>query len=365
MACSVVVVLLASAGACRREPAASDERAQAKPGPERATASEAASLVRKDGTIFAETELMGTHVSINLWVGTKGDALAASEAITDAMTEMARIEAIASEWRETSDLSRVNRQDGGQGVPVEVPPELVEILGRAAAISADTEGLFDVSFYSVGQLWRFEAGSKPPPAEAIAAQLPSVDWRAVELDAGAGTVALAKPGMKIGLGAIAKGYAVDRASALLHERGFANHIVEAGGDTQVSGKKGAESWRVGVQDPDETVGRVGHIVARDEAVVTSGNYARYFEWDGVHYTHILDPRTGWPIPVDRSPKSVTLIAQTATDADAYCTAVSVMTPEQGLAFVEARAQLEAVIIGPDGQLHVSSGLGERFVREDG
>jgi thiamine biosynthesis lipoprotein len=363
--------LLISIGACSRGSDTGDTGDRAdedrRPAEPRASAeiqakakAEAASLVREDGTIFAETELMGTRVSINLWVGPRGDALAASEAITDAIHEMARIEDIASEWRATSDLTHVNEAGGA---PVKVAPELLEILSRAAVISADTDGLFDVSFHGVGQLWRFEPGAQPPTSERIKEHLPSVDWRSIELDPHAGTVRLAKPGMKVGLGAIAKGYAVDRASALLLARGFANHIVEAGGDTQVSGQKGDKPWRVGVQDPQQTVGRIGHISARDEAVVTSGNYARFFEWEGVHYTHILDPRTGWPIPADRSPKSVTLVAKNATDADAYCTAVSVMEPAQGLAFVEARPQLEAVIIGPDDALYVSSGLRDRFVDE--
>ncbi len=344
----------------RDEQADAQASAGAEPGKQAAqrSASEAAALVRADGTIFAESELMGTRVSINVWVGQSGDALKASEAITDAFTEIARLEAIASEWQSTSDLSRLNRSNGE---PVEVPPELIEILARAQEVSLDTEGLFDVSFYAVGQLWSFEPGAQPPSPESIAEQLPKVDWRAIEIDAPERSVTLAKPGMKIGLGAIAKGYAVDQASALLHERGFANHIVEAGGDTQVSGQKGDKPWRVGVQDPKQTVGRIGYITAKDEAVVTSGNYARYFVWEGVHYTHILDPRTGWPIPVDKTPKSVTLVAKNATDADAYCTAVSVMDPERGLAFVEARPALEVIIIGPDDALYVSTGLKDRFV----
>ena len=366
----VGAALLLAAPACSREdsgPRSDSAGAQATAGAEaeakRDPAQDSArELVREDGTIFAETELMGTRVSINVWVGSGGDPLGASQAITAAINEMARIESIASEWRETSDLSRLNRSAGED---VEVPPELIEILARAAEISADTKGLFDVTFYSVGQLWRFTPGSEPPSKAAIDAHLPSVDWRAVELDAQARTVSFAKPDMKIGLGAIAKGYAVDRASALLHQRGFANHIVEAGGDTQVSGHKGSKPWRVGVQDPNADVGRIGHIIVDEdsEAVVTSGNYARYFEYQGVHYTHILDPRTGWPIPAERSPKSVTLVASNATDADAYCTAVSVMQPEEGLAFVEARPQLEAIIVGPDDRVHVSKGLKGRFVDE--
>ena len=319
-----------------------------------------AAPVRDDGTIFADAEMMGTRVSINLWIG-GGDAVKATKAINDAMFEMARIESIASEWRADTDLSRLNAH-AGEG-PQKVAPELVEILARAREVSADTGGLFDVSFYGVGQLWRFEPGAEPPSAEAIAERLPLVDWTKIEVDEQAHTAALAKAGMKVGLGAIAKGYAVDKAAALLRERGFANFIVEGGGDTYVSGRKGDKDWRVGVQDPKQTVGRVGYLVAEDQAVVTSGNYARFFVWDGVHYTHILDPRSGWPIETQHSPKSVTLVAKDATTADAYCTAVSVMKPEQGLAFVEARPALEAIIIGPDDQLLISSGLKSRFVDE--
>jgi thiamine biosynthesis lipoprotein len=371
LAAAICVVL----GACGRTDTPRDAETNAAPSDSAAPhatpdklrdEAKAAGLVRSDGTIFAETELMGTRASVNLWVGPDGEAFAGQEAITAAINEMARIEEIASEWREDSDLSRLNRS---HGEPVEVPPELFEILERAAAVSAATNGLFDVSFYAVGQLWKFEPGSRPPSPEEIAERLPAVDWRAIELDAAARTVRLAKPGMKIGLGAIAKGYAVDRASALLRARGFDNHIVEAGGDTQVSGQKGDKPWRVGVQDPEHPSGRIGHIVTntagpdRGESVVTSGNYARYFMWEGVHYTHILDPRSGWPIPADRTPKSVTIVARNATDADAYCTAVSVMEPAEGLAFVEAHPALEAVIIGPNDHVHVSSGLSERFVDE--
>ncbi len=355
---ALLAALLLACSPRERDPDAKPEAEAPPERPPQRSAAEAAELVRPDGTIFAESELMGTRVSINVWVGEGGDALAASEAITDAFAEIARLEGIASEWQTTSDLSRLNRSAGES---VLVPPELLEILGRAAAISAATEGLFDVSFHAVGQLWRFGPDARPPTPEAIAEQLPKVDWRAIELDPGAGAVTLTKPGMKIGLGAIAKGYAVDKAAALLRSRGFANHIVEAGGDTLVSGQKGDKRWKVGVQDPKQTVGRIGYIVAKDEAVVTSGTYARYFVWEGVHYTHILDPRTGWPIPVDRTPKSVTLVADNATDADAYCTAVSVMEPDRGMAFVEAHAGLEAIIIAPDDRVLVSSGLKDRFV----
>ncbi len=336
-------------------PASAREPARVAPEPAEAPP------IRPDGTIFAESELMGTRVSINLWLGPGEDAVAAGTAIRDAMAELSRIETIASEWQPESELSALNRAAGGE--PMKLSPELFEILARAKQVSADTGGLFDVTFHGVGELWTFSPGSKPPAAAAIAERLALIDWQQLELDATTQTARLAKPGMKVGLGAIAKGYAVDKAAALLTARGFHHHIVEAGGDTYVTGNKGEQAWRVGVQDPQQTVGRVGHLIVRDQSVVTSGNYARFFVWEGVHYTHILDPRTGWPVPADRTPKSVTLVAGDATTADAYCTAVSVMEPKVGLAFVEARPELGAIIIGPDDELLISSGLRAAFVDE--
>lgn len=362
-------VALALALACSPESApgiASKPESAPTPTPtptrDEAPAPDEAPPIRPDGTIFAETELMGTRASINLWLAPDEDAVAAGRAIRDAIGEMARIESIASEWQGDTELSALNRAAGGTAMPVS--PELFEILERAKQVSADTGGLFDVTFHGVGELWTFAPGSRPPPPEAIAERLALIDWQAIELDVATKSARLAKPGMKIGLGAIAKGYAVDRAAALLRERGFDHHIVEAGGDTYVTGTKGEQPWRVGVQDPESTgAGRIGHILARDESVVTSGNYARFFEWEGVHYTHILDPRTGWPVPAERTPKSVTLLAKDATTADAYCTAVSVMEPREGLAFVEARPELDAIIIAPNDEVLVSSGLRERFVAE--
>src|SRR5690606_13030029 len=118
---------------------------------------------------------------------------------------------------------------------------------------------------------------------------------------------LAKPGMKVGLGAIAKGYGVDRASAVLRDRGFNNHIVEGGGDTYVSGTKAGKPWMVGIQDP-KGPGSIAAIPAQDRAVVTSGDYQRYIEFEGTRYSHILDPRTGFPVPEDQSMQSITVLA---------------------------------------------------------
>lgn len=313
--------------------------------------------VRQDGTILAESTLMGTRVTVNVWLDPGHTAAEAGQAIEAAFDEMARLESILSEWQPDSAVSAVNDAAGGD--PVHVPPELFEVLERAAKVSAATDGSFDVTFHGVGSLWKFDPGSQPPDKAAIEKRLPLVDHRRVELDAKAQTVRLARAGMKIGLGAIAKGYIVDAASARLKQAGFRNHIVEGGGDTFVSGRKGTQPWVVGVQDPNKR-GAVGRLAAENEAVVTSGNYERYFDYAGTRYAHIIDPRTGWPLPYDESPRSVTVVAADATDADAYATAITVMGTQAGQRFLAATEGIEGVIIAADGEIHVSPGLSDRY-----
>lgn len=313
--------------------------------------------IRRDGTMYGTSELMGTTVSLNVFVGADGDAAKAGKAMEDALAEMARIESLMSEWKPNTELSALNDAAGKDAKPIS--PELFEVLQVAKRIHAETKGTFDVTFHGVGHLWSFKDGATPPTADAIKAALPLVDGAALELDQRATTARLPKEGMKIGLGAIAKGYAVDRASTLLRERGFANHVVEAGGDTYASGSKGDQPWRVGVKDP-ESQGSLGVLSIRGRAVVTSGDYMRFFEHEGRRYAHIIDPTTGWPIEASKSPKSVTLLAKDATQADAYCTAVTVMGSKAGLEFVESRPDLDAVIIERDGAVRVSSGLDEVY-----
>jgi len=322
--------------------------------------------VRKDGTIFADGVLMGTSISINVWLDPGKRPADAGAAMQAAFAEIARIETIMSEWQPTTELSKLNAAAGGE--PMTLSPELFTVLRRSREISEITGGAFDVTFYGVGQLWKFDRGSKPPAPEAIAAKLELVDWRGIELGAD-GRARLQKPGMKVGLGAIAKGYAVDRASAVLRERGFGNHVVEGGGDTYVAGTKGGKKWMVGVQNPHAKLdpsGKaapvLGALPSTDRSVVTSGDYERFFEYGGRRYAHIFDPRTGYPLEEAKSAQSVTLVAANATDADAFCTAVAVMGPERGMAFVEAHPELGAIIIARDGELTISQNLVDEFVR---
>ncbi|MEE9386313.1 MAG: FAD:protein FMN transferase [Nannocystaceae bacterium] len=300
---------------------------------------------------------MGTRFTINLWLGPRSGAVAAGDAVRAAFHEVARLEAIASEWQPDSDISRLNRAAGGE--PIVVAPDLIDLLNRSRTISEATAGAFDISFYAVGALWNFDPGSRPPSAEAIREQLMLVDWRLIHVDAARGRARLTRSGMRIGLGAIAKGYAVDRASHLLRARGFPDHIVEGGGDTYVAGTKGDQSWRVGIKDPAGH-GTLAALPVHNMAVVTSGTYERYFEYEGTQYTHILDPSTGWPIKRASSPLSVSAIATNATDADAFATAISVMGTEAGLRFVETKPGLDVVIVDTRGKLRFSAGLKDKL-----
>lgn len=318
---------------------------------------ERAPPVRKDGTIYAETQQMGTRMAINVYVGDR-PAAPAGAAIEAAFAEIERIEDIMSEWRPSSELSQLNADAGGPMRPLS--PELFEVLQRSKEIAELTGGAFDPTFYAVGQLWRYEPGARPPTREAIAEKLSLVDWRGIELDPATRSGRLAKPGMKVGLGAIAKGYAVDRASALLTERGYPDHIVEGGGDTYISGTKGGKTWMVGIQDP-EGPGSVAAIPAQDRAVVTSGDYQRFIEYEGVRYSHILDPRTGFPIPQERSLRSITIVGPNATDADAIATAVAVMGEEAGFAFIQSRPGWDAALITHSGDLRVTPELAKILV----
>ena len=344
----------------RGQPAPVRGTADPAPPPAGGGGSEATVPIRKDGTVYAESVLMGTRVSFNVWLPPKRSAAEAGRAIEAAFAEIERIDGVLSEWKPQTELSRLNRAARERRLDrYFVSDDLWAVLVEADRVSRISGGAFDVTFHGVGRLWSFEPGSRPPTPDAVARALASVGYSHVVLDPASKTVSTRRPGIQIGLGAIAKGYAVDRASKVLTDRGFRHHIVEAGGDTYVSGRKGGRSWVVGVQDPDGP-GPVGVLEVEDRAVVTSGDYQRYFEFEGRRYAHILDPRTGYPVPEDRAPRSVTVVGPSAMTADAFATAVAVLGTERGLELVEAQPDLEAVVIDRKDRVHVTTGLAGTF-----
>ena len=236
--------------------------------------------------------------------------------------------------------------------PVTVDPELARLVARALEFSAMSGGAFDITYASIGYLYDYRAGRHPSDAE-IAAALPAINWRHVVVDSSASTIRFQKPGVRIDLGGIAKGHAVDSCIALLEARGIRNATVTAGGDSRILGDRRGRPWIVGIRHPDDRERVIARIPIEDAAISTSGDYERFFDEDGVRYHHIIDPKTG------KSPhgvRSVTIIAPTSTLAEGLTKSVFIMGPERGLALVEAQTDVDAVVVTAEGKVHYSSSL---------
>jgi thiamine biosynthesis lipoprotein len=257
-----------------------------------------------------------------------------------------------SEWKPTSPLAAVNRFAGESAQPV--PSELFSLIERGLRLSRETGGAFDLTWAALWGLWDFRA-ERPqvPKAAEIERRAALVDYRLVQLDERAKTVYLPRRGMKIGLGAIAKGHALARSAEALRRAGGGSFMISAGGQVLVAGQRGSRPWRVGIRDP--RAGRERYVAVLelvDTSVSTSGDYERFFEYRGVRYHHILDPRSGMP---SRGLRSATVVSRDAPLADALSTAVMVLGLKRGLALIERRSNVEAVLIDQFGQLHATAG----------
>ncbi|MCU1381598.1 MAG: FAD:protein transferase [Acidobacteria bacterium] len=287
------------------------------------------------------------------------DEAAARPAFDAVFVEFERLESLMSTWRPGSDVVRINAAAGVQPVPVAA--DVRDVLRQARQISEWTEGTFDVTFGALTDIWKFDhdQDNTIPAAAAIRARLPLIDYRQIEIDDRAGTVFLKRRGMRIHLGGIGKGYAVDRAVAILRKAGLRDFMIQAGGDLYVGGTRNGQPWRLGIQDPRGRDGRTFATVdLTDSTLSTSGDYARFFIKDGVRYHHILDLRTGQPARLCRS---VTIAAASPVLADAVAKGVFILGPEKGMALVERIPDLDAVIVTANNEVLVSSGLKHRFV----
>ncbi len=272
---------------------------------------------------------------------------AAGDALRRAFAEVERIEALMSSYREQSDISRINA--GAGGAPVKVSDEIISIIQRAIETCHDTDGLLDLTFGPLGRLWDYHKRPFQLPDEtAITRARQLVDCDDVLLAPQEGTVRLAHPGMSLGLGAMAKGYSVDRSSDLLEKAGFTHTMVNGGGDVMTRGGRLDRPWRVGIQDPDAETGVIMGSVSMDSgAIVTSGSYERYVEIDGIRYHHIIDPRTGWPA---RGLKSVSVMAHSAELADSLATAFFVAGPDGARRMLPRFPAVEIMLVEESGEI---------------
>jgi thiamine biosynthesis lipoprotein len=295
-------------------------------------------------------KLMGSRFEITV---VASDSVQAIEYINMAVNEIRRIEKLISSWDPESQTSEINKNAGNK--PVKVDEELFNLIDRALRISKLTEGAFDISYASMDRIWKFDGSLKTMPSEAeIKNSVSMVGYENIILDNVNSTVFLKIPGMKIGFGAIGKGYAADKAKTLLMEKGVAAGIINASGDMNTWGKKpDGSDWKVAITNPFDKDKAFALLPIKEGAVVTSGDYEKYVEFNGIRYAHIINPKTGYPAT---GIISATVFAPSAELADALATSVFVMGIEVGLALINQLPDIECIIVDEQGQLHKSENI---------
>jgi thiamine biosynthesis lipoprotein len=284
-----------------------------------------------------------------------GGESARARALDDAFRAFARVDAVMNEWRPESPLSALNAA-AGSGAWVRLPDDLCRVLRLALDGARRTGGLFDPTWAALRLAWRFEEGAAPPDDDQLRALCPLVGWRAVALartPGGACRARLPRAGMAVGLGGIAKGWAVDEAVRALRRRGFTRFLVQAGGDLYAGRGPSGRGWTVGIRDPrgpaDASFAR---LELRDRAFSTSGDYEHFFEAGGRRYHHVIDPRTCRPADGTRS---VTILGRSAVSAEILSKAAFVAGGDEGLWLVE-RAGAAAVLVTADNRVLRSPSL---------
>ena len=258
--------------------------------------------------------IMGTNIHVELW---SDSAQQGDDAIQAVMHEMQRINQLMSPYIVNSELSKLNNHAADNPVPVS--KELFELIVLSVELAKETDGAFDITFASVGYLYNYRESQKPEP-EQIEDLLQAINYRHIKFDVDVHRIFFAYPNVKIDLGGIAKGHAVDNAIDILKERGIKHALVTAGGDTKLLGDRLGKPWMVGIRDPRDKDKQAVVMPLADTALSTSGDYERYFEQDGKRFHHILSPKTGSSA---HEVQRVSIICQHSTLNYALSTAVFV------------------------------------------
>jgi thiamine biosynthesis lipoprotein len=318
-----------------------------------ALASAAATFVPQKVT--GEGHAMGTHLSFAAFTTPALDAEHVQALFSRATDEIVRLEKLMTTWDPASEISQVNAAAGKHGIAVS--PETFDVVRESLHASAISEGTFDITFETLHGLWKFDQDldPHPPTAAQVRDRVRYLGWSHVKLDEATRTIALDEAHVRIGLGGIAKGYAVDRASKVLADGGVATFFVQAGGDLFTKGvKPDGNPWIAGIRDPrGPDNDYFAMMPVNDHAFSTAGDYERSYMVDGKRYHHIIDPRTGYPATASRS---VTIWAPTAFVADELDDAVFILGPQKGLALVESIDGVGAVIVDAHDKVWTSKRL---------
>ncbi|SFZ91806.1 thiamine biosynthesis lipoprotein [Flaviramulus basaltis] len=295
-------------------------------------------------------KLMGSRFDISVVADSQNEG---NEYIDLAVNEISRIEKLISSWDANSQTSLINRNSGIK--PVKVDEELFLLIQRAIKISKLTNGAFDISYASMDKIWKFDGSmTEMPSVEEIKKSVKKVGYSNILLDEENHTVFLKLEGMKIGFGAIGKGYAADKAKALLKQKGVIAGIINASGDLNAWGKQpDGKDWMVAIVNPLNKNKVFSWLPISNSAVVTSGNYEKYVEFNCILYSHIIDPRTGYP---STGILSASIFTENAELADALATSVFVMGVDVGLDFINQLKGVECIIVDKDNKLHTSNNI---------
>lgn len=276
------------------------------------------------------------------------------QAINTGISEISRIEKLISSWDPNSQTSQINKMAGIR--PVKVDQELYDLIYRAKKVSQLTEGAFDISFASMENIWVFDRSEQQLPDSALVSDARSkIGYNNIVLDPKDTTIFLSRPGMRIGFGAIGKGYAANRAKLLMSRiAGVEGGVVNASGDLLAWGESSTPNgWLIKIADPKNQHKPIGWLQIDNMAVVTSGDYEKYFTCNGHRYAHIVDPKTGYPT---QGITSVTIVCPDAELSDALATSVFVLGKEEGLALINKLHGVECIIIEDDGTISQSNHL---------
>ncbi len=314
-------------------------------------------LIFSSSLIFGQTE---THKKVLKLMGTRFEIIAvgsnsklAEESIQAAVDEITRIEKLISSWDPNSQTSEVNRNAGIK--PVVVDHELFQLIKRSKKISELTDGVFDISFASLDQIWKFDGSMKElPTMEKLKESVSKINYNNIILDDKTSSVFLKNKGMKIGFGGIGKGYAANKAKKIMVELGIDNGVVNASGDLNSWGKqKDGNDWGIAITDPNDKSKNIAWINICDKSIVTSGNYEKFVSINGVNYTHIINPKTGMPVS---ETKSVTIISPDAELGDALSTSVFILGEKQGINLVNRLKNVECVLVNSGNEIVTSKGI---------
>jgi thiamine biosynthesis lipoprotein len=281
------------------------------------------------------------------------DTVQGNQYINQAIDEVKRIENLISDWIPTTQISKVNQNAGKS--PVKVDQEVFELIERAIKISKLTNGAFDISYASMDKIWKFDGSMKEMPTEeAIKNSVAKVGYQNIILNEKESTIFLKNNGMKLGLGGIGQGYIADKVKALLIENGCKSGIVNVSGDIFAWGKQpDGKPWTVAIVNPMNKNKVFATFPLEDSAVETSGSYEKFVTFNGKRYSHIIDPRTGYPAT---GIVSVSVFAKTTELADALATGIFVLGLDVGLDLVDQIKGIECIIVDDKGVVHTSKNI---------